>query len=270
MGDHRARASRRAGSSRSRRRATGLPVGVVGSGPAGLAAAAELNALGHSRRRLRARRGPRRPIRLGVPDFKLEKWIIDRRVALLEPAGIAFEYGVDVGADLGDDELNARHDAVVLALGSRMERDLDAAGPRARRHPLRDGRTCCSATAPSRAVAHAAAHGARQARDRDRRRRHGRRLRRVRSPRARRVGHPARHLPGDRGQEVPRAGHLAGLPEAAVVDLRARRGRRAPSAFNATEFLGDGHVRALRGDRVGDPPTSSRPASRSSCPPTWS
>ena len=63
-----------------------------------------------------------------MPDFKLEKWIIDRRVALLEEAGIAFEYGVDVGTQLGIDELNARHDAVVLALGSRIERGIDLPG----------------------------------------------------------------------------------------------------------------------------------------------
>src|SRR3954470_19492907 len=103
-------------------------VGVVGSGPAGLAAAEELNALGHRVVVYERDEGPGGLIRLGVPDFKLEKWIIDRRVALLEQAGIAFAYGVDVGSDLGIDELIARHDAVVLALGSRIERGIDLPG----------------------------------------------------------------------------------------------------------------------------------------------
>src|SRR3954452_22473976 len=103
-------------------------VGVVGSGPAGLAVAEELNARGHRVVVYERDEGPGGLIRLGVPDFKLEKWIIDRRVALLEEAGIAFEYGVDVGADLGVEELNDRHDAVVLATGARVEREIALPG----------------------------------------------------------------------------------------------------------------------------------------------
>ncbi len=64
-------------------------VGVIGSGPAGLAAAEELNALGHRVVVYERDEGPGGLIRLGVPDFKLEKWIIDRRVAILELAGIS-------------------------------------------------------------------------------------------------------------------------------------------------------------------------------------
>src|ERR1700712_5894060 len=97
---------------------SGWTVGVVGSGPAGLAAAEELNAAGHRVVVYERDEGPGGLIRLGGPGFKLEKWIIDRRVALLEEAGIEFAYGVDVGSDLGIDELTARHDAVVLALGA--------------------------------------------------------------------------------------------------------------------------------------------------------
>src|ERR671915_479466 len=76
---------------------TGRTVGVIGSGPAGLAAAAELNRHGHSVVVYERDEGPGGMLRFGVPDAKLEKWIIDRRVALLEEEGIAFEYGVDVG-----------------------------------------------------------------------------------------------------------------------------------------------------------------------------
>jgi glutamate synthase (NADPH/NADH) small chain len=63
-----------------------------------------------------------------VPDAKLEKWIIDRRVALLEEEGISFEYGVDVGRSMSVAELRERHDAVVVAIGSRAHRPLEVPG----------------------------------------------------------------------------------------------------------------------------------------------
>ncbi|MGH2805255.1 MAG: FAD-dependent oxidoreductase, partial [Thermoleophilaceae bacterium] len=97
---------------------TGHRVGVIGSGPAGLAAAAELNRHGHSVTVYERDEGPGGLLRFGVPDAKLEKWIIDRRVALLEEEGIAFEYGVDVGADVRVADLRERHDALVVAIGS--------------------------------------------------------------------------------------------------------------------------------------------------------
>jgi glutamate synthase (NADPH/NADH) small chain len=101
---------------------------VVGSGPAGLAAAQELRQVGHDVSVYERDEGPGGLIRFGVPDAKLEKWIIDRRVEQLEGEGISFEYGVEVGADLGADEVRDRHDAVVLAIGSRVERDLEVPG----------------------------------------------------------------------------------------------------------------------------------------------
>jgi NADPH-dependent glutamate synthase beta subunit-like oxidoreductase len=61
-------------------------------------------------------------IRVGVPYSKLEKWMIDRRGALLEEEGISFEYGVDVGRSVSVAELRERHDAVVVAIGSRVHR----------------------------------------------------------------------------------------------------------------------------------------------------
>jgi glutamate synthase (NADPH) small chain len=72
--------------------------------------------------------GPGGLMRFGVPDAKLEKRIIDRRVATLEQEGIAFRYDIDVGRDMTAAELRERHDAIVIAIGSRVSRDLSSPG----------------------------------------------------------------------------------------------------------------------------------------------
>jgi glutamate synthase (NADPH/NADH) small chain len=107
---------------------TGKRVAVVGSGPAGLAAAAELNKVGHQVTVYERDEGPGGMMRFGVPDAKLEKWIIDRRVDLLVREGIEFIYDVDVGVDISAEQLRAEHDAVVIAIGSRVERELEVPG----------------------------------------------------------------------------------------------------------------------------------------------
>jgi glutamate synthase (NADPH/NADH) small chain len=109
-------------------RRSGKTVAVVGSGPAGLAVAAELNRCGHVVTVYERDEGPGGLMRFGVPDAKLEKHIIDRRVAVLEQEGIEFVYNVDIGRDITAGELRERHDAVVIAIGSRVSRDLDAPG----------------------------------------------------------------------------------------------------------------------------------------------
>ncbi|HTX31990.1 MAG TPA: glutamate synthase subunit beta [Solirubrobacteraceae bacterium] len=109
-------------------RRTGKTVAVVGSGPAGLAAAAELNRGGHTVTVYERDEGPGGLMRFGVPDAKLEKRIIDRRVEILAQEGIEFVYDTEVGRDVTGEELTERHDAVVIAIGSRVSRDLEAPG----------------------------------------------------------------------------------------------------------------------------------------------
>jgi glutamate synthase (NADPH/NADH) small chain len=109
-------------------RRTGKTVAVVGSGPAGLAVAAELNKCGHEVTVYERDEGPGGLLRFGVPDAKLEKWIIDRRVAILEQEGIEFVFNTDVGRDVSASQLRDRCDAVVMTIGSRVSRDLDAPG----------------------------------------------------------------------------------------------------------------------------------------------
>ncbi len=111
-------------------RRTGRTVGVVGAGPAGLAVAAELNKCGHTVTVYERDEGPGGLMRFGVPDAKLEKSVIDRRVAILEQEGIELVLNCDVGRDITAEELRGRHDAVVLSIGSRASRDLAAPGRR--------------------------------------------------------------------------------------------------------------------------------------------
>src|SRR5947208_635438 len=107
---------------------TGKTIGVVGSGPAGLAVADQLNRAGHTVTVYERDEGPGGLLRFGVPDAKLEKWIIDRRVDVLVEEGVEFVYDCDIGRDLTAEELRSRHDAVVVAIGSRVHRDLEVPG----------------------------------------------------------------------------------------------------------------------------------------------
>jgi glutamate synthase (NADPH/NADH) small chain len=120
-------------------RRSGRTVAVVGSGPAGLAVADELNKCGHQVTVYERDEGPGGLLRFGVPDAKLEKSIIDRRVAILQQEGIEFVYNTDVGRDVTGQELDERFDAVVISIGSRVSRDLDVPGRELRGiHPAMD------------------------------------------------------------------------------------------------------------------------------------
>ncbi len=113
---------------RAAAQASGRTVAVVGSGPAGLAAAQQLARAGHAVTVYEAADRPGGLLRYGIPDFKMEKAAVDRRLALMEAEGVAFRCGIAAGRDLGWDELRARHDALVIAIGARRPRDLEVPG----------------------------------------------------------------------------------------------------------------------------------------------
>ncbi|HUH01345.1 MAG TPA: glutamate synthase subunit beta [Kofleriaceae bacterium] len=110
------------------RQRTGRHVAIVGSGPAGLAAAAQLNSVGH--RVTVYERDDRIGglLRYGIPDFKMEKWVIDRRLEVMKDEGIQFVTDADVGGALSWGELRQRHDAVLIAIGAGTPRDLQVPG----------------------------------------------------------------------------------------------------------------------------------------------
>jgi glutamate synthases, NADH/NADPH, small subunit len=107
---------------------TGKKVAVVGSGPAGLAAAAQLNYAGHSVTVFERDDQPGGLLRYGIPDFKLEKWVIDRRIKLMEEEGITFRCHANVGVNVRINDLLREYHAVVLAGGSTVPRDLKIPG----------------------------------------------------------------------------------------------------------------------------------------------
>ena len=107
---------------------TGKKIAVIGSGPAGLAAAAQLNQAGHIVTVFERDEKPGGLLRYGIPDFKLEKNIIDRRIQLMEEEGIAFRCNAHVGVNVSMSDILREYNAVVLAGGSTVPRDLSVPG----------------------------------------------------------------------------------------------------------------------------------------------
>ena len=99
-------------------------VAVIGSGPAGLTVADTLNKKGYGVVVFDAAKQPGGILRYGIPDFKLEKRVIDRRIRLMKDEGVAFEMGAHIGEDVSFQYLAARFDAICLASGAREPRDL--------------------------------------------------------------------------------------------------------------------------------------------------
>jgi glutamate synthase (NADPH) small chain len=102
---------------------TGRSVGIIGSGPAGMAAAQQLARVGHDVHVYEREPAAGGLMRYGIPDFKMEKAGIDRRIDQMTAEGVTFHYGVNVGINVGLDEIEARHDAVLIAAGAERPRD---------------------------------------------------------------------------------------------------------------------------------------------------
>jgi len=107
---------------------TGKTVAVVGSGPAGMAAAAQLNQAGHSVTLFERADQIGGLLRYGIPDFKLEKWVVQRRVDVMREEGVEFRTGVNVGVDVKADELLENFDLIVLTGGSTVPRGVSVPG----------------------------------------------------------------------------------------------------------------------------------------------
>lgn len=107
---------------------TGKKVAVIGSGPAGLAAAAQLNYAGHLVTVFERDDAAGGLLRYGIPDFKLEKKVVDRRIALMEQEGVQFKYHANVGVNVHINDLLREFNAIVLAGGSTVPRDLPIPG----------------------------------------------------------------------------------------------------------------------------------------------
>jgi glutamate synthase (NADPH/NADH) small chain len=107
---------------------TGKKVAVVGSGPAGMAAAQQLARAGHDVTLFERDDRIGGLLRYGIPDFKMEKWLIDRRVEQMTAEGVTFRTGVRVGIDVQGEQLRREFDAVVLSCGATKPRDLPVPG----------------------------------------------------------------------------------------------------------------------------------------------
>ena len=103
-------------------------VAVIGSGPAGLAAADQLNKAGYQVTVFERDEKIGGLLRFGIPDFKLEKWVVERRVNLLMAEGISFKTNIEVGVDLSISDLKNQFTAVLLATGATIPRDIDISG----------------------------------------------------------------------------------------------------------------------------------------------
>ena len=109
-------------------RLSGKTVAVVGSGPAGLAAAQQLTRAGHTVAVYERADQPGGLLRYGIPEFKMEKSVLDRRIGQMKSEGTRFRTGVEVGRDLTGADLRKRFDAVVVAIGATVPRDLPVPG----------------------------------------------------------------------------------------------------------------------------------------------
>jgi len=109
-------------------RLSGKTVAVVGSGPAGLAAAQQLTRVGHTVAVFERDDRIGGLLRYGIPDFKMEKRHLDQRLAQMQAEGTRFRAGVEIGVDITWEDLHERYDAVIVSTGANVPRELDIPG----------------------------------------------------------------------------------------------------------------------------------------------
>lgn len=107
---------------------TGKKIAIIGSGPAGLAAATQLNYAGHQVTVFERDDAPGGLLRYGIPDFKLEKWVIDRRVKIMVEEGVEFRFHSNVGVNVSVHDLLREYHAIILSTGSTIPRPLNIPG----------------------------------------------------------------------------------------------------------------------------------------------
>lgn len=107
---------------------SGKSVGIIGSGPAGLAAADQLNKHGYDVTIYEKKKLAGGLLRYGIPNYKLPKWVLDRRVEVMMKSGIKFETNIEVGKDIEVSELKRRYHSILLAIGAEVPRNLELEG----------------------------------------------------------------------------------------------------------------------------------------------
>ena len=260
---------------------TGKKVAVVGSGPSGLAAAQQLTRVGHDVVVFERADRIGGLLRYGIPEFKMEKARLDRRLAQMRDEGTIFKASVDVGTDVTAEQLRGEFDAVVLAGGATAWRDLPAPGPRGRGRLPGDGVPAVGQPRAAGRHRRAADHRRGQARRDHRRRRHGRRL-----PRHVATGRAPRSVTQLEIMPTPPEKRTEGMPWPTYpmvyrVSSAHEEGGERLYSVNTTEFVADERRRAgrhqdrrgRRGDAEGRfvpvEGTERRSCPRSSCCSRW-